>query len=82
MSVTLNYDAELPLDKHDCAEYIDHSPRYVESNAKLLGQRIGQYWFNCLGVLDQNMLVGTLYDPFNRDDWLSVIRALQFLLEN
>ena len=82
MSVTLNHDAELPLTMEDCAEYIGSSPRIVETNCDILGYRIGQYWFNSLGIVDQNKLTGSLYDPFYRNDWLSVIQALQFLLEN
>lgn len=79
---TLNHDAELPITKDDCIEYLDSIGREAFVTWRGYGQRIGQAWFNSLTPSDCAKLTGTLYDPFYRDDWLSVRQALMFLLEN
>lgn len=43
-------------------------------------QRIGQAWFNALSPEDQNLLTGTMADPFYKDDWESVLVAWGFIL--
>lgn len=43
------------------------------------GQRPGQAFFNALPMIEQAMLVGTLYDPFYRDD--KIEDAVEFLVD-
>ncbi len=45
------------------------------------GHRIGQAFFNSLGMADRERLVGTGHDPFYRDDNASVEVAIDHLLE-
>lgn len=85
MLATLNHDAELPLTREDCLDYLgeDGMSYYLAFKDH---QRIGQVWSNALyysgNVSDYTKLIGTVYDPFHHDDWLSVQQALMFLLEN
>ncbi len=45
------------------------------------GHRIGQAFFNALGMADRERLVGTSHDPFYADDSQSVESAIEQLLE-
>ena len=42
--------------------------------------RIGQAFFNSLEEDDQELLRGTVHDPFYKDDWDSVLAALDVIL--
>lgn len=79
---TLIHDAELPITKEDCLEWLGDDKLFFLICHKRDRQRIGQAWFNSLTIEDANKLIGTSFDPFHADNWLSVIKALMFLLEN
>lgn len=80
---TLNHDAELPLTPQDCADYIKATIWEIEYGAHISGQRLGQFWMNQLALVDRRKLIYNWeYNPWERDDWLSIQRALMFLLEN
>lgn len=76
---TLVGNEEVPLTKEDCLEYIQIRNVFA-LRVKL--ERLGQAWFNCLDLEDQQKLIGSFFDPFYKDSWADVIRALRFLLEN
>jgi hypothetical protein len=72
----------MTLTREDCLQYLGEDGFRLFLFARKHGQRIGQAWMNSLTSDDYRKLTGTLYDPFYRDDWQSLILALQFLLEN
>jgi hypothetical protein len=86
MTVTAVDNEEPNLDREDALEYLDRKGMQgrVRFADRRVGrrERIGQAWFNCLTVEEQDKLRGGLYDPFHKDEWPAVIRALRFLLDN
>lgn len=83
MTAVLNDNEEPDLNKEDAIDYLGTRgrERFAEYRVGQV-QRRGQAWFNCLTVTDQDKLRGTYLDPFYKDNWADIIKALRFLLEN
>lgn len=46
------------------------------------GERLGQAFFNSLSGTDQDRITGTIVDPFHKSDQDSLVRAMEWLLDN
>ena len=66
-----------------CEEWLGRIAFFIMlDNIHTRGQRIGQAFMNSLTADEYNKLTGSLNDPFYRDDWDSIQRAIDYLLEN
>lgn len=52
-----------------------------EKALNLGGQRVGQAFFNALSTKDQELLRGTIRDPFYKDSIDAVYLAIEFLMD-